>query len=148
MKNIVVLLLILPTLCFGQSVKDMILDGTAFDGNWKLSQPNIIGESAAPNYIDRTQAHQPVVMIQIIHFASKEAAKKKMDALLANEESKQYFKKIAGDREEYEKTADGQRKRFILIGRYWLTVEQVGDKDDREQFIQKYAKHITAKTEG
>ena len=138
-------------------IKALILPGAVFGKGWELSQPNIIESSAlpkglksaaAPNYLNRSQTNQPVVMVNIMSFPSAQAAKERLQQKFGTAEAKQHVKKLSDEPETYEQTYEAHRKRFILIHNYWLTVEQIGDRDDRTIFIEKYTQYLKKHTKG
>lgn len=55
---------------------------------------------------------------------------------------KEYVKKVSDDPISYEQNGAGLKRRYVLIKNYWLTVDQMGDREDRADFIQKYTEHI------
>jgi len=81
-------------------------------------------------------------MIQIIYFPNAKAAEEKLASLVASTSEHMTFEKVDGPDLAYERTMSGQKMRIVAIRNYWLTVEQVGTHDDREQFIRIYTDHI------
>ncbi len=125
--------------------KDLVLPASEFGEGWELTQHNNTGTSSSPNYINRSLPHQPVVMINIISFASAVAAKEKWDKKFSAPGASEYVKKVDDMSDAYDYLPPAHNKRFILIKNYWLTIEQVGEKDDRGVFIQKYYAHLKRK---
>lgn len=144
MKNLITLALLVFSLgtALSADIKNLILPGSAFGAGWELTQPNIIGASAAPNYINRSLPNSPMVSIQIISLPSKENAKERLERKMESAGYKGHVKKVSGDPLSYEQDADGLKRRYVLIKNYWLTVDQVGEGDDRVDFIKKYTEHI------
>lgn len=146
------LILIAPLLCaisaHAGDLAKVILPGNAFGADWELSQPNLIWNSAAPNYINRKLPDQPVVMVNIIGFASTEAARAQWERKFGTPEAATLVKKVEGMADAFDNVPPPEikdiphLKRFMLIGRYWLTVEQIGKKDYRKVFIEKYYETI------
>ena len=115
-----------------------ILPGSAFGEGWELVLPAKIGESRVPTYVNRSLPYQPVVTINVIEWASSKAARFAFDKKFGGPFAAQEFRKCADMTDAYDSSPPAQNKRYILIGKYWLTVEQVGEKDDRKIFIEKY----------
>lgn len=130
--------LILTATAHAGSASQLVLPASDFGAGWELSQPIIIGDSAAANYINRLLPHQPVVMVNIISFPSAKIAKERWDKKFGTPEAAKVVKKAKDMPEAYDYIPPAHNKRFILLGNHWLTVEQVGSKDDRAPFIQKY----------
>jgi hypothetical protein len=125
----------------------LVLPGKTFGPDWELTQPNLLGNAAAPNYINRKLPHQPVVMVNIIDFQTPEAARAQWKKKFGGPEAATIVKKVDELPDAYDYVPPAQMKRFMLIGRFWLTVEEVGDKDDRKPFIEKYYEHIMKNAE-
>ena len=144
MKKLITLVLLVLSIETAQSadIKNLILPSNAFGAGWELTQPNIIGSSAAPNYINRTLPKSPIISIQIISFPSEANAKERLEKKMGSAGYKEHVKKVSEDPIAYEQDAEGLKRRYVLIKNYWLTVDQVGDRDDRADFIQKYTEHI------
>ena len=128
-----------------EDLSELVLPGDAFGADWELTQPNLLGNSASPNYINRKLAHQPVVMVNIIDLKTSEAARALWEKKFGVPEAEAIVKKVEDLPDAYDYIPPAHMKRFILMGRYWLTVEQVGDKDDRSPFIKAYYEHIMKK---
>lgn len=120
----------------------LVLPAKAFGPDWELTQPNLLGNAVAPNYINRKAPHQPVVMINIIDFRTPEAAEAQWKKKFGGPDAAKIVKKVDDLPDAYDYVPPAHMKRFMLIGRYWLTVEQVGDKDDRKVFLDQYYEHI------
>lgn len=126
----------------------IIIPGNAFGADWELTQPNLFGDAAAPGYINRKLPHQPMVFVNIIRFKTPEAARKQWDKKFSGPDVATFFKKVEGMVDAYDNILPPQMKdlphlkRFLLFRSYWLTVEQVGDKDERKIFIEKYSEVI------
>jgi hypothetical protein len=144
MKYPASLLILFCSVAFGSAaeVKNLVLPGQVFGPGWELTQPNLLGSSAAPNYINRTRTNQPVVMVNIIAFASAADARTRMQQKFSTPEAKKLAKQLPGLPEAFEQKDEKYLKRYVLLGQYWLTVEQIGDKDERGPFIQKYTEHL------
>jgi hypothetical protein len=127
---------------YSAEIKDLVLPGESFGDGWELTQPNIIGSAAAPNYINRSLEGNSVVSIQIITFPSPEAAKEKLEKKVGSEGYKEHVTKVNSDPLSYEQDAMGLKRRYILIKNYWITVDQMGKRDDRAIFIEKYTEHV------
>ncbi len=144
MKKLITLALLV--FCAGTAlcadIKKLILPSAAFGDGWELTQPNILGASATPNYINRALPNSPIVLIQIISFTSEANAKERLERKMESAGYKEHVKKLSGNPLAYEQDAGGLKRRFVLIKNYWLTVDQVGDRDDRADFIKKYTEHI------
>lgn len=125
----------------------LVLPAKTIGPDWELTQPNLLGSAAAPNYINRKLPHQPVVMVNIIDFKNAKAAKAQWEKKFGGSEAAALIKKVGDLPDAYDYVPPAQRKRFMLIGRYWLTVEQVGDKDDRKAFMEKYYEHVKKSAE-
>jgi len=126
----------------------LVLHGKTFGPDWELTQPNLLGSAAAPNYINRKLPHQPVVMVNIIELKTPEAARTQWEKKFGGPDAAKLVKKVEGLADAYDNVPPSEMKdfphmkRFMLFGRYWLTVEQMGNKDDREMFIEKYSELI------
>ncbi len=131
----------------------LVLPAKTFGPDWELTQPNLLGNAAAPNYINRKLPHQPVVMVNIIDFKTAKDAKAQWEKKFGGPEAAALVKKVEGMADAYENVPPPEMKqslhlkRFMLIGHYWLTIEQVGDKDERKVFIEEYYTHIKKNAE-
>jgi hypothetical protein len=127
---------------------NVILSGKTFGEDWELTQPNLMGKSAAPSYINRKLPNQPMVMVNIIGFATPDAARAQWERKFGTPEAATLAKKVEGMPDAFDNVPPPEMKdfphlkRFMLIGRYWLTVEQTGSKDYRKVFIEKYYETI------
>lgn len=144
MKTIITLALLILNLGViqGAEIKSLVLPGNLFGRGWELTQPNMKGSSAAPNYINRALPSSPIVSIQIIALSSETDAKERLERKMGSDGYKQHVKKVSEDPIAYEQNALGLKRRYVLIKNYWLTVDQMGDRDDRADFIQKYTEHL------
>ena len=115
-----------------------ILPGSAFGDGWELVLPATDGVSIPLTYINRLLPHQPIVTIDVIEWASSKAARFAFEKKFSGPYTAQEFKKCTDMTDAYDSIPPAQNKRYILIGKYWLTVEQVGGKDNRKIFIEKY----------
>jgi len=126
----------------------LVLPGKTFGVDWELTQPNLLGSAASPNYINRKLSHQPVVIVNIIDFKTPDVARAKWEKKFGGAAAATLVKKVDGMADAYDNISPPEMKnfphmkRFMLFGRYWLTVEQIGNKDDRGIFIDKYSELI------
>jgi hypothetical protein len=146
LKLLTPLLFVIPA--YASDLAKVILPGNTFGADWELTQPNLIGNSAAPNYVNRKLPNQPVVMVNIIGFATPDAARAQWERKFGTPEAAKLAKKVEGMPDAFDNVPPPEMKdfphlkRFMLIGRYWLTVEQIGEKDYRKVFIEKYSETI------
>jgi hypothetical protein len=119
----------------GAEIEDLVLPGEAFGKGWELTQRNIIGSAAAPNYVNRARTDQPVIMVNVIAFPSAQIAKESLERKVGGPGASRYVKKLGAQPTAYEQINGNHRKRYVLIQNYWLTVEQIGQQDDRNIFI-------------
>jgi hypothetical protein len=137
-------LLLSAIIAQASDLSKLILPGKNFGADWELTQPNLLGNSATPSYINRKLPHQPVVMVTIIEFKTPEAARAQWEMKFGAPGAATLFKKVEGMADAYDNVPPPEMKdfphmkRFMLFGPYWLIVEQVGNKDERGIFIEKY----------
>jgi hypothetical protein len=147
MRIAILLPLLLPLLGTGRcaDIKTLILPGDAFGAGWELTQSNIIGSTASPNYINRALSDSPIVMIQVISLSSEKEARERLENKMQSPQYKEHAKKLSDEPMSYEQVSANHKRRYVVIKNYWLTVDQTGDRDDRSAFIEKYTEIIKNK---
>lgn len=87
-------------------------------------------------------------MVIIIDFKTPVAARARWDKKFGGAYAATRVKKVEGIADAFDSVPPPEMKnfphmrRYMLIGRYWLTVEEVSKTDDRKIFIEKYSELI------
>jgi hypothetical protein len=127
----------------------LILPANAFGEGWELTQSKVHESKADLEYINRKLPNSPRILVEIYEFQNPNEARAIWETKLRDPNFSSLIKKVEGDADTYEcvphaetSKEESMMKRFMLRGRFFLTIAQHGNKDDRGIFIDKYAEHI------
>jgi hypothetical protein len=126
----------------------LFLPGKTFGTDWELTPPPYVWNAATLCYTNGKLPNQRTVLVNIREFSTPEAARAQWEKKFGGPQAATLVEKVEGIPDAYDNIPPEEMKqiphlkRFILIGNYWLTVEQVSVTDDRKVFIEKYYEHI------